>query len=111
MPVPEELKAETVELIRPLAEHFGKSKEHKAATLAILCATTGTFVAMLSKNESHLLDNFTVANKQIRAAGSEVFMKVQEFRNQLKSKSEDELIKLLEELEKKLKEQHAADSE
>lgn len=67
-----------------IVELFSKSRDHKPALLSMLCSATGAIIALVSRDESDVLDGVDLAHKQIREHAAEAFVKAQKIIKELK---------------------------
>lgn len=70
------------------AELFQKSNEHKAAILSQCCANVGAMIALISADESSLLDSISMAHQHIREHAANSFVKIQEAKKKLRGINE-----------------------
>lgn len=64
---------------------FQKSKGHKAAIISQHCASLGAMIALISPDESNLLDSISIAHRQIREHAADCFVKAQKAIKELKA--------------------------
>lgn len=75
----EEFRDKTIEL-------FQKTDTHKAAIISQHCANIGAMLALISADESTLLDSINIAHRQIREHAADCFVNIQKAKKEIKEK-------------------------